>query len=304
MQHNHETAGVKKITLAQMESVAPPLTAMTRACGGRVYLVGAGPGDPELITVKGLSILRRADVVVFDRLVHPALLDEVPPHAERIFAGKRTGRHHLAQEEINQVLIERARAGLMVVRLKGGDPFVFGRGGEECESLHAAGIPVDVIPGISAAVAVPALAGIPVTHRRYASGFAVITGHECDGASDLDWTALARLPTLVVLMGLRRLHEISDRLVASGADPQTPAAVIASGSLPQQRAVTGTLATIATLAEGAALVPPATLIVGEVVRLRNVLHSSVKRRTQRGRHAQQSIGGIERNRQHDGREGS
>jgi uroporphyrin-III C-methyltransferase len=266
---------VKKSTLAQTKSVAPPLTARPRARGGRVYLVGAGPGNPELITVKGLWTLRRADVVVFDRLVHPALLDEVPPHAERIFAGKRTGQHHLAQEEINKVLIARARAGLTVVRLKGGDPFVFGRGGEECESLHAAGIPVEVVPGVSAAVAVPALAGIPVTHRRYASCFAVITGHECDGASDLDWDALARLPTLVVLMGLRRLQEISDRLVAAGTNPQTPAAVIASGSLPEQRTIVGTLATIGTLAEGAALGPPATLIIGEVVRVRNALQETI-----------------------------
>jgi len=266
---------VENMTLGLNGSVPWRRKDRPRASSGRVYLVGAGPGDPGLITVKGLSILRRADVIVFDRLVHPALLDEVPSHAERIFAGKRTGQHHLAQEDINKVLIARARAGLTVVRLKGGDPFVFGRGGEECESLHAAGIPVQVVPGVSAAVAVPALAGIPVTHRRYASGFAVITGHECDGASDLDWTALARLPTLVVLMGLRRIQEISDRLVAAGANPQTPAAVIASGSLPDQRTIVGTLATIATLVERAALGPPATLIIGEVVQVRHALQETI-----------------------------
>jgi uroporphyrin-III C-methyltransferase len=233
---------------------------------GKVYLVGAGPGDPELITVRGLRVLRRAEVVVYDRLVHPGLVEEAPPEAERICVG-RAPRHHLPQEEVNRVLIERARAGLWVVRLKGGDPFVFGRGGEEVEALRAAGVAYEVIPGVTAAVAVPAAAGIPVTHRAYASAFAVVTGHECDGPSDLDWAALARVPTLVVLMGLRRLSQITARLLAHGADPNTPAAVIASGTLPEQRVVVGNLRTIAPLVQKAQLEPPATLVVGRVVEL-------------------------------------
>ncbi len=234
---------------------------------GKVYLVGAGPGDPELITVRGLRVLREAQVVIYDRLVHPRLVAEAPPHAERVFVGKHTPGHHLSQEEINQLLIDRAQMGLCVVRLKGGDPFVFGRGGEEVEALRAAGVPYEVIPGVTAAVAVPAAVGIPVTHRAYASAFAVVTGHESDGPTDLDWGALVRVPTLVVLMGLRRLRQITARLVAHGADPDTPAAVIASGTLPQQRVVVGTLRTIETFVHQAELAPPATLVVGRVVKL-------------------------------------
>lgn len=238
---------------------------------GIVYLVGAGPGDPGLITVKGLQVLRTADVVVYDRLVHPALLGEAPSGSERIYVGKRAGGHGFPQETINTLLIDRARAGLTVVRLKGGDPFVFGRGGEECEALCAAGIRFEIVPGVTSAVAVPAFAGIPVTHRRYASAFAVVTGHECDGTSDLDWEALSRLPTLVVLMGLHRLPEITRRLLAHGARPSTPAAVVTGGTLPLQRTVTGTIATIAALAEEASLQPPGILIVGEVVGLHDRL---------------------------------
>jgi uroporphyrin-III C-methyltransferase len=233
---------------------------------GKVYLVGAGPGDPELITVRGLWVLRRAEVVVYDRLVHPGLVEEAPPEAERICVG-RAPRHHLPQEEVNRVLIERARAGLWVVRLKGGDPFVFGRGGEEVEALRAAGVAYEVIPGVTAAVAVPAAAGIPVTHRAYASAFAVVTGHECDGPSDLDWAALARVPTLVVLMGLRRLSQVADRLLVCGADAGLPAAVVSRGTLEDQRVVVGRLGEIARKATEAGLEPPATLVVGNVVRL-------------------------------------
>ena len=240
---------------------------------GVVYLVGAGPGDPGLITAKGLEILRSADVVVYDRLVAASLVAEARPEAECVFVGKRPhgGSTDLAQEEINALLVERARRGLRVVRLKGGDPFVFGRGAEECEALHAAGVPVHVVPGVTSAVAVPAAAGIPVTHRRLASAFAVVTGHECDGVSSLDWEALARAPTLVVLMGLSALREITARLLEQGADPDTPAAVIASGTLPAQRTVVGTLATLATRVEEEGLEPPATVVIGEVVRVREVL---------------------------------
>ena len=235
---------------------------------GVVYLVGAGPGDPGLITAKGLAILRSADVVVYDRLVAPSLVAEAPPAAERVFVGKRA--HGMGagveQADINALLVDRARDGRTVVRLKGGDPFVFGRGAEECEALRAAGVPFHVVPGVTSATAVPAAAGIPVTDRRLASAFAVVTGHECDGPSDLDWEALARMPTLVLLMGLSALPEVTARLLASGADPDTPAAVIASGTLPAQQTVVGTLATIAVVAAEARLEPPATVVVGEVVR--------------------------------------
>ncbi len=239
--------------------------------GGSVYLIGAGPGDPGLITVKGLQKLRSADVVMYDALVNPALLEEAPFGSERICVGKRGGGHGVAQDTINALLVGRARAGSTVVRLKGGDPFVFGRGGEECEALHAAGIPFEIIPGVTSAVAVPAFAGIPVTHRRYASAFAVVTGHECDGASDLDWEALSRLPTLVVLMGLHRLREITRRLMAHGADPTTPAAVVTDGTSPLQRTVTGTIATIAALTEEASLQPPGIIVIGKVAELHNRL---------------------------------
>ncbi len=241
---------------------------------GIVYLVGAGPGDPGLITVRGREVLRASDVVVYDRLVNPALLGEAPAWAERIPVGKQPGRHSTPQAAINAILIKRAGAGLTVTRLKGGDPFVFGRGGEECQALRAAGIRVEVVPGVTSAIAVPALAGIPVTDRRYASAFAVVTGHQCDDASGVDWDALARIPTLVVLMGLHALSEITRRLLAHGLPPSTPAAVISCGTTPDQRVVTGTLATVTHLAEDAALAPPATLIIGDVVRLRETLRSA------------------------------
>lgn len=236
-----------------------------------VYLVGAGPGDPSLITVRGLEALRSADVVVYDRLVHPELVDRAAPWVERIFVGKRAEGRSIEQDKTNDLLIALAREGRVVVRLKGGDPFVFGRGAEECEALGRAGVPFEVIPGVSSALAAPAAAGIPVTHRRYASAFAVAAGHECEGESDLDWGALARIPTLVFLMGLRALPNIAARLLAHGAGPDTPAAVIASATLPEQRAVVGTLATIADLARAAGLESPATLVVGEVVRVREQL---------------------------------
>jgi uroporphyrin-III C-methyltransferase len=247
---------------------------MKRDRQGIVYLVGAGPGDPGLITVRGREILRASDVVVYDRLVNPALLGEAPAWAERIPVGKEHGGHSTPQDVIHAILIERAQAGLIVVRLKGGDPFVFGRGGEEGQALRAAGIRVEVVPGVTSAIAAPALAGIPVTDRRYASAFAVVTGHQCDDASGVDWGALAHMPTLVVLMGLHALSKITRRLRAHGLPPSTPAAVISCGTMPNERVVTGTLATIASLAGDAALAPPATLIIGDVVRLRDSLRSA------------------------------
>ena len=237
-----------------------PLSPSPFGRGGTVYLVGAGPGDPGLITAKGLELLRSADVVVYDRLVSHALLAQAPAEAERILRGTD-------QEDVNALLIKRAREGLNVVRLKGGDPFVFGRGAEECAALRAAGVPYQVVPGVTSATGVPAAAGIPVTHRGVASAFAVVAGHECEGPSDLDWEALARVPTLVVLMGLSALPDIVARLRAQGAAPDTPVAVIASGTLPEQRTVVGSLGDIVDLVAGAGLEPPATVVIGEVVRV-------------------------------------
>ena len=237
-----------------------PLSPSPFGRGGTVSLVGAGPGDPGLITAKGLELLRSADVVVYDRLVSHALLAQAPAEAERILRGTD-------QEDVNALLIKRAREGLNVVRLKGGDPFVFGRGAEECAALRAAGVPYQVVPGVTSATGVPAAAGIPVTHRGVASAFAVVAGHECEGPSDLDWEALARVPTLVVLMGLSALPDIVARLRAQGAAPDTPVAVIASGTLPEQRTVVGSLGDIADLVAGAGLEPPATVVIGEVVRV-------------------------------------
>jgi uroporphyrin-III C-methyltransferase len=240
---------------------------------GTVALVGAGPGDPGLMTVRGLELLRRAHVVVYDRLVHPSLLDEAP-RARRIFAGKESGHHTLPQERINALLIMHARRGRRVVRLKGGDPFVFGRGGEEADALARAGIPFEVVPGVSAAVAVPAYAGIPLTHRGVASSFAVVTGHEEAGKleSSVDWARLARsVDTLVILMGLKSLPRIARELIAHGRPAATPAALVRWGTTDIQETVVGTLADIAARAARARLEPPVVAVVGDVVALRDRL---------------------------------
>ena len=242
---------------------------------GRVVLVGAGPGDPELITVKGLGWLRRAEVVVHDQLVSPCLLDEAPSHALRIFAGKRAGQHCLPQSAITALLVHHAEAGRLVVRLKSGDPFVFGRGGEEAAACAAAGIPCEVVPGVSSAVAVPTVACIPVTHRGLASSFAVVTGHEDPDKSGgrVDWERLAgAVDTIVVLMGTAALPEIVRRLLGAGRDPATPAAVISRGTTAAEAVVTGSLADIARRA--AHLPSPCTIVIGDVVRLRERLHGA------------------------------
>ena len=236
------------------------------ATNGIVYIVGGGPGDPGLITVKGLGCLRRADVLLYDRLVAAELLDEVPPHTELIDVGKEPKRHRRSQDEINNLLIEKARAGKIVVRLKGGDPFVFGRGGEECQALAEAGVRYEVVPGVSSAIAVPTYAGIPVTQRGVTTTFAVVAGHAGDAESDIDWTAVARIGTVVFLMGVEHLPEIVQQLIAHGRLADTPAAVIRDGTTGNQFVVSGTLADILGKAEG--IRPPAILIVGEVVRLR------------------------------------
>ena len=241
---------------------------------GTVYLVGAGPGDPDLLTVRGLRCLQHADVVLYDRLLAPALLDEVHPTAERVFVGKAPGRPGVGQRAIHRLLVEHARQRRVVVRLKGGDPFVFGRGGEEGLALTSAGIPWEVVPGLSSAVAVPARVGIPVTHRELARGFAVVTAHRV-GEGELDWSALAAIDTLVVLMGVASLTEITHGLLAAGRHPDTPSALIERGTLPGERVVEATLETLAERARVAGVRSPATLVIGEVVALRPALTAPV-----------------------------
>lgn len=247
-----------------------------RAHGGIVYLVGAGPGDPDLITVRGLACLRRAEVLVHDRLVAPELLDEVPAGALRFDVGKESGNHRCPQEEINALLVAHARAGRVVVRLKGGDPFVFGRGAEEALACAEAGVAWEVIPGVTSAVSVPARAGIPVTHRGVATSFAVVTGH-CMGDDRVDWNALARVDTLLVLMGLSRLSEVADLLVAHGRLADTPAAAISRGTLPDERVVVAPLGEIGREVVRERLATPALVVVGEVVRMRERLRPVVER---------------------------
>ncbi|RLA89217.1 MAG: uroporphyrinogen-III C-methyltransferase [Deltaproteobacteria bacterium] len=248
---------------------------MVKDLKGIVYLVGAGPGDPGLITQRGLEVLQQADCLVYDYLANQTLLAAAPPEAEIIYVGKRGGDHTLSQERINQLLVAKAQAGLKVVRLKGGDPYIFGRGGEEAEELAQHGIAFEVVPGISSAVAVPAYAGIPLTHRRYASLASLITGHEDPSKpeSAIPWEILAHSPgTLVFLMGVKNLAEITEQLQAHGKLAQTPAAVIQQGTTPAQRTVCGTLGNIATLAQAAGIKPPAVLVVGGVVELRPKLN--------------------------------
>jgi uroporphyrinogen III methyltransferase/synthase len=238
---------------------------------GKVYLVGAGPGDPGLITVKGLECLRKADVVIYDRLVDDSLLGEAPLDAEKIYVGKGGSCHAMEQKEINLLLVSKAREGKNVVRLKGGDPFVLGRGGEEAEVLAANDITFEVVPGVSSAYAVPAYAGIPVTHRRLASSFTVVTGHEDPekGESRIDWDKISTgSDTLVFLMGMGNLTHIVNKLIQNGRLPSTPIAVISQGTSPKQRTIIGTLEDIDSRAQKEGFEPPAVIVVGEVVKLR------------------------------------
>jgi uroporphyrinogen III methyltransferase/synthase len=242
--------------------------------GGVVHLVGAGPGDPGLMTRRSLELIAAADVILYDRLIPPGALDGARPDAELRYVGKEPGAPAMAQEDINALLVELGRAGRRVVRLKGGDPFVFGRGGEEAEALAAAGVAFEIVPGVTAGVAAPAYAGIPVTHREAASAVAFVTGHEDPEKDDtsLDWEALARFPgTLVFYMGVRNLPLISERLRAAGRDPGQPAAVVARGTLSGQRTVTATLADVAERVSEAGLRPPAITVLGPVAGLRDTL---------------------------------
>jgi len=243
----------------------------TRRSKGKVFLVGAGPGDPDLLTRKAERVIKDANVVLYDKLVDDRIVALVPHGTELLDVGKDPDRHKVPQHKINELLVSYARQGKTVVRLKGGDPFVFGRGGEEAEELMTHGVDVEVVPGISSAVAVPAYAGIPVTHRDYASSVTIITGHEATG-NRLQWEVLAQLDgTLVVLMGVGTLAENVSNLVARGKDVQTPAAIIAQGTTPRQKVVVGTLRDIARKATDADLKAPAVLIIGDVVKLKHIL---------------------------------
>jgi uroporphyrinogen III methyltransferase / synthase len=236
-----------------------------------IYLVGSGPGDPGLFTIKGVECMREADVVVYDRLAPETLLAYTRPEAERVYVGKRPGDPSMPQEEINALLVKFGRAGKTVVRLKGGDPYVFGRGGEEAYALVEAGLSFEVVPGITSGIAAPAYAGIPVTHRGVSTSVAFVTGHEdpTKGESDVDWAKLAEgAETLVLYMGVGRLAEISAGLISGGRDPRTPVACVRWGTRPEQDTVTGTLADIAERVEEANLKPPAITVVGDVVSLR------------------------------------
>ena len=243
---------------------------------GIVYLVGAGPGDPGLLTVQGRECIARADMVVYDRLVAPQLLEYARPEAELVYVGKATGYHPLPQEQITSLLIQGAMQGKVVTRLKGGDPYLFGRGGEEAEALARAGLAFEVIPGVTSAVAVPAAAGIPVTHRGLSSSVAVLTAHP--GAMEsTDWASIARgVDTLVFLMGMTNLATIARRLMENGLSPATPTAVVQWGSLPWQVTVTATLATIEDEVRRAGLAPPAVIVVGKVVQMRARLGPSAR----------------------------
>lgn len=242
---------------------------------GKIYLVGAGPGDPGLLTLRGKTCLELADVIFYDYLANPALLDLARPSAERIYVGRRGRGAYQDQAEINRLMIEEARAGKTVVRLKGGDPFVFGRGGEEAEAIAAAGLPFEVVPGVTSAVAVPAYAGIPVTHRTLSSTLAIATGHEdpAKGTDTLEWARLATTGgTLVFLMGLKNLPAIVEHLRSEGMPVDTPVALIRWGTRPSQQTLVGTLADIVDKARERALEPPTVIVVGEVVRLRAQLN--------------------------------
>ena len=241
---------------------------------GKVYLVGAGPGDPGLITVKGQEILRRAEVIIYDYLANPTLLKLAPPEAERVYVGKRAGCHHYPQEEITRLLLKKAREGKRVARLKGGDPFIFGRGGEEAQALAAAGIPFEVVPGVTAAVAAAAYAGIPLTHRDHTTTLGFVTGHEdpAKKLSSLDWEKLATaVGTLVFYMGMANLENICEQLVTHGRAAETPVVVVRWATMPRQETLTGTLATITAKVRSADFKPPAVIFVGEVNTLRNEL---------------------------------
>lgn len=248
----------------------PMTVAAPRA--GTVWLVGAGPGDPDLLTVKAARLIALADAIVYDNLVGPGILAQARAQARLIYVGKKAADHALPQDEINQLLVKLAQEGLAVVRLKGGDPLIFGRGGEELEALAAAGIPFEVVPGVTAASGCAAYAGFPLTHREHAQSVVFVTGHGRDGAIDVDWQALARpRQTLVFYMGITRAAEIADALMLHGMAPSTPVAVIRHGTLPDQQTLLTTLEALPSQINAAGIRPPALIIMGPVVLLRQKL---------------------------------
>jgi uroporphyrin-III C-methyltransferase len=237
---------------------------------GKVYLVGAGPGDPELITMKGLKCIQKADVILYDRLVNSELLDYAKTDAELIFCGKMPNSHTLQQETINALLVKHAKKGKVVTRLKGGDPFVFGRGGEEAEVLAENSIPFEIVPGISSGIAAPAYAGIPVTHRNHGNSFAIVTGHRKNGEKDnIKWEALANgIDTIAIYMGVKNLPYIQEQLLQNGKHPDTPAALIQWGTLKTQKTVVSTLGEIHLAAKREKVINPCMILIGDVVKMR------------------------------------
>ncbi len=237
---------------------------------GKVYLVGAGPGDPQLLTIKAVKVLKEADVVIYDRLgIGEEILSLAPEKAERIFVGKRTGLHEVPQDKITELIVEKAKEGGKVVRLKGGDPFIFGRGGEEAEALVENGIEFEVVPGVSSAVVAPAYAGIPLTHRDYAASVAIITGHRAgDTEKVIDWVKIANaVDTMVILMGVESLDGIVDKLLEGGITADKPVAMVESGTYPKQRTLISTLGKIIKEADQKQIKPPAVIVIGEVANL-------------------------------------
>lgn len=248
---------------------------------GEVFLVGTGPGDPDLLTVKAFRLIREAEVVLYDNLVSEEIMALVPPAAERIYVGKRRSEHAMRQEHINELLVSLARRGRRVLRLKAGDPFVFGRGGEEIETLGAEGVRFEVVPGITAALGAASYAGIPLTHRDYAQSCVFVTGNTQDGELNVDWAAIVRpRQTVVIYMGFQNLDELCRELVSHGLPPSTPAAMVQQATTSHQRVVTADLATLADRAHAAGLKPPTLIIVGEVVRLRDRLEWFEARRAE------------------------
>lgn len=237
---------------------------------GFVYIVGAGPGDPKLLTIRGLECIQQSDVIMYDRLVNPALLNHAKKDAELIYCGKEPGKHGLIQEEIHRVLVEKAEQGYTVTRLKGGDPFVFGRGGEEAAILRQAGIGYEIVPGITAGIAAPAYAGIPVTHRNHATSFAIVTGHGRaeKGKDFLDWASISHIDTVAFYMSVGNISHITKSLISHGKNSNTPVAVIEWGTTDKQRTIIGTLQTIATDIKKYTIKNPAMILVGDVVSLR------------------------------------
>jgi uroporphyrin-III C-methyltransferase len=236
---------------------------------GKVYLVGAGPGDPKLLTIKAMELLSKADVVVYDRLVGEAILNFAPKTARKIYVGKRSGKHVVPQDKINELLVTTALEGKVVVRLKGGDPFLFGRGGEEAETLLEKNVPFEVVPGVTSAIAAPMYAGIPLTHRDYASSVAIVTGHRAgESGKPVNWSKLANaVDTIVILMGIESLEAIVAKLIKGGLDPNKPVAIIQQGTTKNQTSILGTLSNIVDEAEKNKVKPPAVVVIGGVAEL-------------------------------------